>query len=67
MRICLFLSGHIRTLFYKFHENIELIKSKVDDCEVDVVYSFWDDYSIGGRLNDPWHIKSIISNNQRLV
>ena len=58
MRICLFLSGHIRTLFYKFHENIELIKSKVDDCEVDVVYSFWDDYSIGGSLNDPWHIKS---------
>ena len=58
MRICLFLSGHIRTLFYKFHENIELIKSKVDDCEIDVVYSFWDDYSIGGSLNDPWHIKS---------
>ena len=58
MRICLFLSGHIRTLFYKFHENIELIKSKIDDCEIDVVYSFWDDYSIGGSLNDPWHIKS---------
>ena len=58
MRICLFLSGHIRTLFYKFHENIDLIKNKVNGCEIDVVYSFWDDYSIGGRLNDPWHIKS---------
>lgn len=58
MRICLFLSGHIRTLFYKFHENIDLIKNKVNGCEIDVVYSFWDDYSIGGRLNDSWHIKS---------
>ena len=59
MKICLFISGHIRTLFYKFHTNIELIKSKVGDCEIDVVYSFWDDFSLGGRMNDPWHLQSV--------
>ena len=58
MKICIFLSGHVRTLFYKFHENIELIKNTIDDCHLDVRYSFWDDYSIGGKLNDPWHIQS---------
>ncbi len=58
MKICLFLSGHVRTLFYKFHENIELIKNTIDNCQIDVRYSFWDDYSLGGRMNDPWHIQS---------
>ena len=57
MKICLFLSGHVRTLFYRFHENIKLIKNKIGDCQIDVVYSFWDDYSIGGKLNDDWHLQ----------
>lgn len=58
MKISLFLSGHVRTLFYKFHENINLIRKKVGDCDIDVFYSFWDDFSIGGSINDPWHYKS---------
>ena len=69
MKICLFVSGHVRTLFYKFHENIELIKNKIGDCQIDLRYSFWDDYSIAqrqdsdlfktwNRLNDPWHIQA---------
>ena len=58
MKICLFLSGHVRTLFYRFHENIKLIKNKIGNCDIDVVYSFWDDYSIGGKLNDGWHLQS---------
>lgn len=59
MKICLFVSGHVRTLLYKFYENIELIKNTLDDCEIDVKYSFWDDYNLGGRMNDPWHIQSV--------
>lgn len=58
MKIALFLSGHVRTLFYKFYKNIDLIKSKVQNCELDVFYSFWDDFDFGGNINDPWHIKS---------
>ena len=69
MKICLFVSGHVRTLFYKFHENIEIIKNKIGDCQIDIKYSFWDDYSVAkkqesdlfktwNRLNDPWHIQS---------
>ena len=55
MRICIFVSGHIRTLFYKFHENLLLIKEKVGDCEIDIFYSFWDDYGRSKSINDPWH------------
>ena len=55
MRICIFVSGHIRTLFYKFHENLLLIKEKVGDCEIDIFYSFWDDYGRSESINDPWH------------
>tara|TARA_B100000674_G_scaffold127364_1_gene98161 strand:- start:20 stop:751 length:732 start_codon:yes stop_codon:yes gene_type:complete len=58
MKICLFVSGHVRTLLYKFYENIDLIKNTLNDCQIDVRYSFWDDYSLGGRMNDPWHIQS---------
>ena len=42
-------------MFYKFHENISLIKEKIPDCKVDVFYSFWDDPSRSERINDPWH------------
>jgi len=55
MKICIFISGHVRTLFYKFHENLLLIKEKVGDCQIDVFYSFWDDPSRSERINDPWH------------
>lgn len=41
MKICLFSSGYVRTLFYGFHENIELIKSTLPDCKIDVCYSFF--------------------------
>ena len=58
MKICLFVSGHVRTLLYKFYENIDLIKNTLNDCQIDVRYSFWDDYSLGGRMIDPWHIQS---------
>ena len=53
MRIAIFISGHVRTLFYKFHENISLIKRKIPDCKVDVFYSFWDDPSEVGELMIP--------------
>lgn len=54
MKICIFISGHVRTLFYKFHENLLLIKKRVGDCEIDVFYSFWDDYKRSKFINDPW-------------
>ena len=59
MKIALFTSGHVRTLFYGFHENISLIKERVPDCEVDVFYSFWDDYSRSNKINDAWHSKKM--------
>ena len=55
MKIGIFISGHVRTLFYKFHENLLLIREKVGDCEIDVFYSFWDDYGRSESINDPWH------------
>ena len=58
MRIAIIISGHVRTLFYKFHENISLIKERIPDCKVDVFYSFWDDPSRSDRINDPWHYKA---------
>ena len=50
MKVSLFLSGHIRTLFYHFHHNINLIKNTLGDCEIDIFYSFWDDC---GRVKFP--------------
>ena len=41
-----------------FHENISLIKERVPGCEVDVFYSFWDDYSRSNKINDAWHYKA---------
>jgi len=58
MKICIFISGNVRTLFYKFHENLLLIKEKVGNCEIDVFYSFWDDYGRSDSINDPWHYKA---------
>jgi hypothetical protein len=58
MKIALFTSGHVRTLFYKFNENISLIKKKVSGSKVDVFYSFWDDFSRSDRINDPWHYRA---------
>ena len=58
MKIALFTSGHVRTFFYGFHENISLIKERVPGCEVDVFYSFWDDYSRSNKINDAWHYKA---------
>ena len=57
MKIAIFVSGHVRTLFYKFHENLDLIREKVGSCDIDVYYSFWDDYSRSDLMNDDWHIK----------
>ena len=57
MKIAIFVSGHVRTLFYKFHENLDLIREKVGSCDIDVYYSFWDDYSRSDVMNDDWHIK----------
>jgi hypothetical protein len=57
MKIALFLSGHIRTLFFQFHKNLEVIKKNIGDCDIDVYYSFWDDASRSKKINDPWHIK----------
>lgn len=58
MNIAIFVSGHIRTLFYKFDENINIIKEKVGDCNIDVFYSFWDDLTRSESINDPWHVKA---------
>lgn len=57
MKICLFTSGYIRTLFYGFHKNIELIKTIHPDSEIDICYSFWDENHLSDRINDPWHYK----------
>lgn len=55
MKICLFSSGYVRTLFYGFHENIELIKSTLPDCKIDVCYSFfWYQNHSSDRIIDPW-------------
>lgn len=58
MKISLSVSGHVRTLLYKFHENLHLIKNTLGDVEIDVFYSFWDDYSRYYNINDPWHYEA---------
>lgn len=55
MRIALYISGKVRTLFYKFHKNIELLKDRYPNCEIDVFYSFWDSKDRTEKINDPWH------------
>lgn len=55
MRICLFTSGYVRTLFHGFHKNIELIQNKIPNCSVDICYSFWDKNEYSNTINDPWH------------
>ena len=60
MKIAIFLSGHVRTLFHSFHENLQVIKNSVGECEIDVFYSFWDSYDRSSKINDPWH--SIVEN-----
>ena len=55
MRICLFTSGYVRTLFHGFHKNIELIQSKIPNSSVDICYSFWDQNDYSDNINDPWH------------
>jgi hypothetical protein len=55
MRICLFTSGYVRTLFHGFHKNIELIQRKLPNSSVDICYSFWDKNEYSNTINDPWH------------
>ena len=57
MKIAIFLSGHVRTMFHKFDENIKLIRDKVGECEIHLFYSFWNDESRVDRINDAWHLK----------
>jgi|LauGreDrversion4_2_1035121.scaffolds.fasta_scaffold02208_14 hypothetical protein len=57
MKICLFTSGYVRTLFYGFHKNIEVIKKQIPDSSIDIFYSFWDQNSYSNQINDPWHYK----------
>ena len=54
---------------------MDLIREKVGLCDIDVYYSFWDDYSRSDVMNDDWHIKveydqpdiSVESINQYLI
>ena len=57
MKICLFSSGYVRTLFHGFHKNLEVIKQNIPNCQLDICYSFWDKNNISHRINDPWHYK----------
>ena len=52
MRIALYISGKVRTLFYKFHKNIELFRDRYPNCEIDVFYSFWDSKDRTEKIND---------------
>ena len=52
MKIALYISGKVRTLFYKFHENIELLRDRYPGCKIDVYYSFWDARDRVERIND---------------
>lgn len=55
MKIALFVSGYPRTLFYKFSDNLKVIREKVGECQIDVFYSLWDDLVRYNKINDPWH------------
>jgi len=54
MRIAIFVSGHPRTLFYKFSENLKVIRESVGECQIDVFYSLWDDTSRYLKINGPY-------------
>ena len=58
MKIALFISGKVRTLFFKFHKNLELIRDRYPNCDIDVYYSFWDAIDRTDSINDPWHFKA---------
>jgi|DEB0MinimDraft_10_1074344.scaffolds.fasta_scaffold50888_2 hypothetical protein len=58
MKIALFVFGYPRTLFYKFSDNIKIIRNNVGKCKIDVFYSLWDDLSRSERINDPWHSRA---------
>jgi hypothetical protein len=57
MKICLFTSGYVRTLFHGFHKNLEVIRKSIPNCQLDICYSFWDRNDRSDRINDPWHYK----------
>jgi hypothetical protein len=57
MKICLFTSGYVRTLFHGFHKNLEVIMKCIPDCELDICYSFWDKNDRSDMINDAWHYK----------
>ena len=58
MKIAWFISGKVRTLFFKFHKNLELIRDRYPNCDIDVYYSFWDVIDRTDNINDPWHFKA---------
>ena len=58
MKIALFISGKVRTLFFKFHKNLELIRDRYPNSDIDVYYSFWDAIDRTDNINDPWHFKA---------
>jgi len=55
MKIALYISGKVRTLFYRFRRNIDLLRDRYPNCEIDVYYSFWDCSDRVENINDPWH------------
>lgn len=57
MKVAIFTSGYLRTFFYVFRQNIELISKKLGNCEIDVYYSFWDKNHRSNIINDPWCYK----------
>jgi hypothetical protein len=57
MKIALYISGKVRTLFYGFHKNIEMLRDRYPECEIDVFYSFWDARDRVERINDGWHFR----------
>jgi len=57
MKICLFTSGYLRTLYHGFHKNADIIRSKIPNCKLDICYSFWNVNHRSDAINDPWHYK----------
>lgn len=66
MKICLFTSGYVRTLFHGFHKNFELIKNVLPNSQLDICYSFWDENHYSNRINDPWHYIVEIDKNKSI-
>lgn len=57
MKIALFISGQVRTLFYCFEKNLEVISNAFENSEIDLFYSFWDTTERSNRINDSWHFR----------